>query len=672
MSVQNKPLFDNQNDFFYNIKDDGYTLLEKTENNLTISIDKTTHFPSKKIAELREITATRVEQDSSTVMKTSQAFSQNVTNQQQPSPLCGTSSTGDERNFKASSATHQETAEIKRIEIAKLVISRRSAEMYDASEFFNFINLIQLNDTSKLELLRFCAQAPSTKENVNLIETLPLFKSPQIIFQFFSDKNSAMEALGVMAEYVLRNPNASLRESFTKKLDNSEVGHLIFESHPKFFAYLANMFYSEKLFASLVEELKDAHLEYLCAEEPALIFQNMNRWSANPLDTLDKRLELASLCFEKDPEVFAKHLLNVFTEEELLENSPFFDPKIERCFSKLNDEDSKYLLKINLYLQRFKAGRTDDKDCKHWDCIGEFPEGSGIWSFKLKWTYNAGSEARAVKSLTRTTTSDNDLIFPATEPTLSALDPKLFSLLPALHRLGYEYQIGPSGVFFSFPDRMALTKNWQQLRLDPEYENLPPLSFAPSEGIATTQDFVELLGVYDVVISNNREFVHDVFNHAFPTVIAILASYLLSSPTGDPYLESVARMRAIGRKTMETIEKARGIYTAPKEIATLNLIGESLGVLYDIVTAIPEIDNRVKTLNSWETGQFFEEVYGSELYLSSTPPGFLANLWKSDQFREDLIQLGVPRDAPLEQLSVYTPTPILKKMWEQIYPTTSE
>lgn len=550
-----------------------------------------------------------------------------------------------------------EEFENERLELSKLIFPQKfGKEMIE--ELSEIFKLMELNDNSKLELFKIALTRVSNRADLDyLLQTLECF---------VIDPKYYVEGLKSLAHHIDKNPKLFSEEDKLANICHTEQALKIFEADPEFFIQLYHKFKNSKLFEKTIKSLKNTYLEYFCEKIPSHVFKVINTWNIESLEGLDKRLSLAESCFNQDPQVFAEYLLNVFTEEEVRAYPEFFNPKIGHCLASIPEDDARYLMKVNQYLGRYSEQRTYEQDCHHWDCIGEFPPGSGILTFKLKWTYHEESKARAIKYLTHTTKSDNDLIFPAVEPNLDFLSPDIFKRNQVLSRLGFEYQIGPSGAFLSLPGIDTLMEKWDQLRLEPGHQNLPPLALVTIDGIASTSTYIDLLEHHFVVVSKNKEFIHDMIFHVATTIGAIYSSSL-NGTDRNKFSDSMNRMRDIGRKTMAGIERAREIYTNPKEVATLNIISESMGVLYDAVTSGIALWFRKNRLDEFENGIFFLEVFGPSVGNKDPSANYVKYFWSIDAIRSDMITLGVPSDTAPEDLHNVFPYQKLQEMWKKIY-----
>lgn len=93
-------------------------------------------------------------------------------------------------------------------------------------------------------------------------------------------------------------------------------------------------------------------------------------------------------------------------------------------------------------------------------------------------------------------------------------------------QLGFCSNYKKDGVFMTIPDEKTLLVRWEKLReTDPK---LPQLTLASSEGIADDVSFVESFFKDDILISNEKEFVHDMTLHALKTLALVLTKEVKS------------------------------------------------------------------------------------------------------------------------------------------------
>lgn len=163
-----------------------------------------------------------------------------------------------------------------------------------------------------------------------------------------------------------------------------------------------------------------------------------------------------------------------------------------------------------------------------WECIGRTRNETGgyIYHFRLRKEYDFDShkleenydedqsdlivELRGDASMKKI-----EEIFPAGEPTEVS---DILELAPQIRQdLGYGYRYDKSGIYLSFPDKEALEANFEKLRRF-AFGNLEPLKICPSEGVADDLSFLKAYVDFDVLLSSDKEFVHDHFFHVIPTL----------------------------------------------------------------------------------------------------------------------------------------------------------
>lgn len=89
-------------------------------------------------------------------------------------------------------------------------------------------------------------------------------------------------------------------------------------------------------------------------------------------------------------------------------------------------------------------------------------------------------------------------------------------------RLGYGCEYREDGVYLKLPDRTTLLDRWNKLRQ--ERPELPPLDIACLDGDVDAAAFLSTYLAHDVLLSNDKEFLHDHLLHVLATIELMLDS----------------------------------------------------------------------------------------------------------------------------------------------------
>lgn len=352
------------------------------------------------------------------------------------------------------------------------------------------------------------------------------------------------------------------------------------------------------------------------------------------------------LFFQQPFEDFADHFFRMFTVPELQDNLAKILPVIDDAIQNLTlrghstEKTVSYLEKHKLYLKRLSEGNeASDKDCHHWDCLGEHPSDSGVYVFKLKQQYEEFSDSSA---------GENLFIFPAVEPLQDSRGQELLAQIlksKEYSALGFKYEPGVSGVYVTIPSAITLEAKWEELRQTRGYNNLPKLTCGESDGIASAEEFMNILDENDLLISKNKELLHDMMIHALATIATIL-----SNPSA--YKTNRAYMRGVRANVKVVLAKYTNVSSEMAEDrAAAALIYEMVAIFYDLVTGDGNSGSRTSLIRNWEDGSVFDVIGHQSRY------NWLPVLWKNENLRQHLQALGVR--------SAYAafPAGILREKW---------
>ena len=186
-----------------------------------------------------------------------------------------------------------------------------------------------------------------------------------------------------------------------------------------------------------------------------------------------------------------------------------------------------------------------------------------------------------------------------------------------LGRLGFRHRSdGEDAFFVELPDREELIANWKILmrQLNINHE----LNIAPSVGIATHIDFIKAVRNYDALLSQNTEFIHDMFFHVIPVILMILqmerdapGSFLFAKETRANFIDRLL----IPLETLIDIENKFGAQkeALPPQVQALierrPALEASIGYYVDVLAAVADIR---------------EIMTAQEFYLQGLSPATLA------------------------------------------------
>jgi hypothetical protein len=116
------------------------------------------------------------------------------------------------------------------------------------------------------------------------------------------------------------------------------------------------------------------------------------------------------------------------------------------------------------------------------------------------------------------------------------------------------------------PDRETLIHRYNELRKTHEYRDLPPLDIVSGQGIASDLEFVQANIDHDGIISEGKEFAHDVSEHI---IFLLKRARLGSKKFGEIKEEMIMRYQ----KYLDKIERAK------------NSLGENLPIFETLLGA---------------------------------------------------------------------------------------
>lgn len=282
-----------------------------------------------------------------------------------------------------------------------------------------------------------------------------------------------------------------------------------------------------------------------------------------------------------------------------------------------------------------------------WEAVSRTPEKNGgyLYTFKLRDDLNNVTKESDLIQETMIEYS-NHKIFPAieytglfavseipdhlergaellnkiTEPLIENLDPSLSpekreqaikqikrDLIPkvkpiikirnALSHLGYKCTTEKDGsVQLTLPDREAFLVRWEKLR--EENPDLPSIDLAAADGIASDMDFIEAYFTHDVLLSSNKEFLHDHMYHVIPLVYRIIESNSNRIPSYKKERFKVVKLIAEEYSKIQIIKnelKERRLGIPENDLLILekhiDKFESALGALTDVFAAINKYEN---------------------------------------------------------------------------------
>jgi hypothetical protein len=199
-----------------------------------------------------------------------------------------------------------------------------------------------------------------------------------------------------------------------------------------------------------------------------------------------------------------------------------------------------------VYIETLETSEVSKRSGALWECIGRTGDlfGGYRYNFRLRSEYDdvTSPDANARQSARLAACKKRLEISPAGEYLASEirfLTPS-YRYIDQLNRLGYEMKSDATGVYLTLPDRESFLARWQILQQSqPE---LPTITVVCHPGIADDKTFIESFCRYDVLLSSEKEFVHDHFAHLIRTVILIFTSGEDGNPTYKEDKEQLVRL----------------------------------------------------------------------------------------------------------------------------------
>ena len=147
------------------------------------------------------------------------------------------------------------------------------------------------------------------------------------------------------------------------------------------------------------------------------------------------------------------------------------------------------------------------------------------------------------------------------------------TIVSILNQLGFNNQIGvrdgKENFLLECPDCEALIDGWLRVQNNYPELHLPNIKIIDSRGVASDRRFIESYRRADIFISSDREFLHDITNHAIQIISLIISSRLkdvlfkITIPkTNDILSDSLIKkmikdFRAKSKKDMVSYEEIR-------------------------------------------------------------------------------------------------------------------
>jgi hypothetical protein len=203
-----------------------------------------------------------------------------------------------------------------------------------------------------------------------------------------------------------------------------------------------------------------------------------------------------------------------------------------------------------------------------WSCIGVTinPTGGKIYHYKFKDEYKNSQQEAYIKK--------QEEIFPAIEPHPE----EELSFSKELQQIGYSVRSDASGVYLDLPDLEAIVAGYEKLR--ETRPKCPPLRIVSSEGIADDLTFCRAYILYDILLSDGVEFVHDSIYHA-----ARVLEMMISSP--EEYIASKEKIAGSVEKNLAAFDRPRIDKEHLLQVATI------LGATVDTIWAITVISDLI-------------------------------------------------------------------------------
>jgi len=119
-----------------------------------------------------------------------------------------------------------------------------------------------------------------------------------------------------------------------------------------------------------------------------------------------------------------------------------------------------------------------------------------------------------------------------------------------LNEIGYKTDNSTGEIVLTLPDHEFLMFYYNRVRKEQKNLNLPKITLASSNGIASDLEYVFALMKHDGLLSNSTEFVHDHLQHIY---VLMKKAYL----TGSRYTEIRGQDLKIAKKILEKVFRAK-------------------------------------------------------------------------------------------------------------------
>lgn len=249
-----------------------------------------------------------------------------------------------------------------------------------------------------------------------------------------------------------------------------------------------------------------------------------------------------------------------------------------------------------------------DRTAEIWDCISRRPNLNGdgfIYAFKVKAAFEPFSQygkktGKAFDALR----AKNKEIYPAVEapdfPYANCIIENLderellenglaseqFRKEAAQLGVGYSYDGEGKDMIVYLPDREALLANWNELRKqDPQ---LPQLTIATEEGIASDRDYAQAYFNSHVLLCSGKEFYHDSIVHVVPTLIQIKALKQEFSAERERVVAMLSKLQKTIEVLEQEIQNNPGKHEDLEKERVVEKLGFLLGYLADVASSRSE------------------------------------------------------------------------------------
>lgn len=265
-----------------------------------------------------------------------------------------------------------------------------------------------------------------------------------------------------------------------------------------------------------------------------------------------------------------------------------------------------------------------DKDSVFWRCVYRKPGKNGgyLYTFKLKEEYQTDPKKYDRDLYDKIKQAETDAQ-PANEPSRHAekfpggtqtFTNKSTPAIQIMEQLGYSSYQKDKGTFITLPDADYVHGEWELLR--EKYPTLPPLAIISSQGIAGDIEFTESFLLYDYLLSDKGEFVHDNTDHMYDGILSTIQVmlHLLNHP------EEVNELDKIKKHLLKTVAQYH------QKIQIAKSVIESSKVITDeqreqLKKSIPQFEVMLSVFadiasgNKVEDMQMYADIPDSELRL---------------------------------------------------------